>query len=615
LAAQQTRDVQRAPTVTGTASVTGTATTDEQVPQPVKRARVELSAEGRAPVTEFTDDRGRFTFSRVPAGRYTLVVSKPGFVRMTYGARRPDRPGTPITVNDNQQVSDLAIRIPRGAVITGTIRDESGQAAPGIGVRVMQYRTVNGERTLAPAPAANGADTTDDLGAYRLYGLPAGDYVVTATPRLLAASDIRQMTPSDIQSAQQAMQQGAGINAGQAPRPDPTTVTYAPVFYPGTTNAGSAAMVTVAAGEERAGVDLSLQLVRTARIEGTVVTPNGVPPQTAQLFLVPRTAAAAGLPAMVSFNRIAVGPDGKFSYPGVAPGQYTVSARIGMVPVNFASSDGRVAMMQGMVQPFPGETGPGVEGRGRNATAPSALWAMTDVSVDGQNVSGLVLNMQPGLSIPGRIVVEPVGVEAPDDLSRVRVSLAPAGSGGLMIGVGGSPTAVDRSGRFTLADVTPGKYRVNAQLSTPEANWTVKSAMLNGRDSLDFPVEIGPNDRSGEAVVTFTNRTQEVSGTLSDATGRPAPDFTIVVFPADRNYWLSSRRIRTARPDTTGRFTVANLPAGDYRIAALIDIAPGDQSDPGFLEQIVPASVVFSVREGEKKVQDIRIAGSGGSTR
>jgi hypothetical protein len=222
-----------------------------------------------------------------------------------------------------------------------------------------------------------------------------------------------------------------------------------------------------------------------------------------------------------------------------------------------------------------------------------------------------VLYMQPGLSIPGRIVVEPVGVEAPDDLSRARVSLAPGGSGGLMIGVGGSPTAVDRSGRFTLADVTPGKYRVNAQLSTPEANWTVKSAMLNGRDSLDFPVDIGPNDRSGEAVVTFTNRTQEVSGTLSDATGRPAPDFTIVVFPADKNYWLSSRRIRTARPDTNGRFTVANLPAGDYRIAALIDIAPGDQSDPAFLEQIVPASVVFSVHEGEKKVQDIRIAGSG----
>jgi hypothetical protein len=236
--------------------------------------------------------------------------------------------------------------------------------------------------------------------------------------------------------------------------------------------------------------------------------------------------------------------------------------------------------------------------------------------VAGQNISGVVLNMQPGLTISGRIAVDapgpagPAGVDAPD-LSRARVSLAPAGTGGLMIGVGGSPTVVDQSGRFTLTDVTPGKYRLTAQLSTPEARWTLKSALLNGKESLDFPVDIGPNDRSAEAVVTFTNRTQEVSGTLSDATGRPAPDFTIVVFPADRTYWAATRRILTARPDTSGKFSIANLPVGDYRIGALVDIAPGEQTDPALLEQLVPATVAFTIREGEKKVQDIRIAGSG----
>ena len=81
------------------------------------------------------------------------------------------------------------------------------------------------------------------------------------------------------------------------------------------------------------------------------------------------------------------------------------------------------------------------------------------------------------------------------------------------------------------------------------------------------------------------------------------------MFPADKTYWSSARRISTARPDTEGKFAIASLPAGDYRIAALTDIAPGEQSDPAFLEQLVPASVAFSLREGEKKVQDIRIAG------
>ena len=40
-----------------------------------------------------------------------------------------------------------------------------------------------------------------------------------------------------------------------------------------------------------------------------------------------------------------------------------------------------------------------------------------------------------------------------------------------------------------------------------------------------------------------------------------------------------------------------------------LDIAPGEANDPGLLEQLVPASVPFSLGAGEHKVQDIRIAG------
>jgi len=178
-----------------------------------------------------------------------------------------------------------------------------------------------------------------------------------------------------------------------------------------------------------------------------------------------------------------------------------------------------------------------------------------------------------------------------------------------MVSMSAPGSQVDRAGRFSMNDVIPGKYRLSAQLSTPEANWTLKSAVINGKDSLDVPVEIGPNDRSLEAVVTFTNQAQDVSGTLQNAAGRPAPDFTIVVFPLDKALWLSNRRIRAIRPDTEGKFTVTGLPAGEYRIAALVDIAPGEANDPSFLEQVVPASIPFTLVPGQNKVQDIKIAG------
>jgi hypothetical protein len=166
--------------------------------------------------------------------------------------------------------------------------------------------------------------------------------------------------------------------------------------------------------------------------------------------------------------------------------------------------------------------------------------------------------------------------------------------------------SVDAQGRFTLTNVVPGKYRLDAQIG---ANWTLKSAVINGRDTLDFPADVGPNDKAGDAVLTFTDQTQEVTGTLQDAAGRPAPDFTIVVFPADKAFWSATRRIRTSRPGTDGRFVVRGLPAGEYRIAALVDLAPGEANDPAVLADLVPASVTFSLREGERKVQDLRMAG------
>src|SRR5262249_21653534 len=69
--------------------------------RPVKRARVFVSAVelpgGRGVLT---DDQGVFDFTEMPAGRYTLTVSKSGFVSLSYGQRRPLQAGTPLQLAD-----------------------------------------------------------------------------------------------------------------------------------------------------------------------------------------------------------------------------------------------------------------------------------------------------------------------------------------------------------------------------------------------------------------------------------------------------------------------------------------------------------------------------------
>jgi hypothetical protein len=210
----------------------------------------------------------------------------------------------------------------------------------------------------------------------------------------------------------------------------------------------------------------------------------------------------------------------------------------------------------------------------------------------------------------------------------VRVSLSARGSQGLEMG-GIPPAQVDASGRFTVNGVPPGRYVFSAAVPQTPPNgrgalgagaiataaggtspWVLKSVTISGTDALDFPLEVGPNMNVSDALVTFTDRQQELNGTIQDASGRPTADFTIIVFPSDRRYWLPlSRRITSTRPGTDGKFSVRSLPAGDYRLTAVTDVEPGEWYDPNFLAQLMNASIPFSLNPGEKKVQDIRLAG------
>ena len=267
-----------------------------------------------------------------------------------------------------------------------------------------------------------------------------------------------------------------------------------------------------------------------------------------------------------------VGPDGKFSFTGVTPGAYTLSARM-------------------------------------TAQEGTSLWANVDIDVDGQPVSGVTLALQEGLTVSGRLAFEMDGVDPPTLMTRARLNLIPAENSSFSMST--AATQVSASGAFMMEGVVPGRYRVAATFNTPEVNWILKSAVIKGKDALDVPFDLAAGDVVTDAVFTFTNRTQELSGTLQDASKRPAPDFTVVVFPVDRVLWGSTRRVRTVRPDTTGKFTFTNLPAGAYRIAAVLDIGPEDLRDQTLLEELAAASLAVTIADGEKKVQDLRLASGG----
>jgi len=578
----------------GTAVIAGTVLMAGGT-QPARRARVNLSAaELRGGRSATTDDQGRFSFIALPAGRYTLSASKPGHVSVTYGQRAPGRAGTPIQLSDAQKFrADL--QIPKGGVITGIVLDENGEPTPQTPVRAMRVVTQEGRRTLQ----GSSSGSTDDRGIYRIFGLLPGDYVVCATPRNSSIGNPARMQV-ELRALELTLEASARVNPDQArtigerisaiqqsmpPAEEGARPGYAPVCYPGTVSAGSASPVTLGISEERAGIDFQLQLAPLARVEGTVVNATGAQLRGTNVTL--SDAQQTGL----SFGNITAraNAEGAFRLMNVPPGQYRLTARATIAPARPAPQPAGAAGGRGRGGPARGET--------------VTVWAQADLAVDGRPVSNVLLSLQPGIAVSGQVAFEGTAPQPPD-LSRIRILMSPAEP----TTYGGSLSArADAAGRFSIPSVPPGRYRLSA---TGATGWFAESAVIGGQDALDFPLEVKGNQNIAGVVVTFTDRQTELTGTLTDGRNQPAPEYTLVVFPADSRYWTGrSRRIQSARPSTDGRFTFRNLPPGEYRLAPLFDLEPGATSDPAFLEQLETTSLRVTLQPGEKKAQDIRVGG------
>jgi len=136
--------------------------------------------------------------------------------------------------------------------------------------------------------------------------------------------------------------------------------------------------------------------------------------------------------------------------------------------------------------------------------------------------------------------------------------------------------------------------------------------LLRGQvNAADLAFEVRPDEDIAGATITFTDKLAELSGMLQDAAGHPTPEFSIILFPVDKALWTQrSRRLRPpVRASTDGRFKLTNLLPGDYYLAALSDFDPSDYTKPSFLEQVALAAMKVTIAEGEKKVQNVKIAG------
>jgi hypothetical protein len=283
-------------------------------------------------------------------------------------------------------------------------------------------------------------------------------------------------------------------------------------------------------------------------------------------------------------DRRRIGGDGSFVFPNLSPGTYTLVARAAK-PTTLPD----------------GTSGP-----------PQFLWTSTEIAVSAEPVTGLVLSLQPGMRVSGHVQFQRTRL-APPDISSVRVLLQPVLAPGL-VGIAPVPVSPAADGSFTFNGVTPGRYKLAAAFPGlgRAAGWTLRSATVGDQDTLDVPVTIQPNQDVTDASVTFVDRVASVSGRVTDAAGRAAAGFTVVLFPDDPSLWLAqARRIQAVRSSADGAFTISSLPAGEYVVAVIDDVEPGEWYDPAFLQRLLPTGTKLAIGEAQQKTLDLRANGGG----
>ena len=283
----------------GTAVIKGQVRSDG-TGAPVRRAQVRaMSMEARGGGVTNTDGNGNFEIKDLPAGRYTVSVMKGGFAQAQFGQRRPGDMGTPIELADGQTAEKVNFVLTRGGVISGTVVDDGGEPMAGAQVAAMLFQFMQGSRRLVPARSDGSTDRTDDKGNFRLFGLPPGDYFISASNRtnnFMAAG----MTSTE--------QDG-----------------FAPTYYPGTPNVTEATRITVKGGQEINGANISMIVARLARVRGRALNSRGEPASGTMAMLSPADPFASMM--MTGMNNAMIGADGTFEFANVAPGRYNLNVR------------------------------------------------------------------------------------------------------------------------------------------------------------------------------------------------------------------------------------------------------------------------------------------------
>jgi hypothetical protein len=235
---------------------------------PLSRARVSLQDVKRPQAQTFmiTGDDGRFEFANLPAGKYSLVGAKRGYITAAYDQH--EQFNTAIVTGAGLDTGSLALRLVPTAALTGHVLDEFGEAARDATVTLWRDDHSAGVARTVPFRT----DRSDDQGWFEFAPLDAGTYFVS-----VAAQPWYAVHPPSIHQADVP-----DLPASVDPSLD---VFYLPTYYAGATELEDASPILVRGGDH---LDIDLHLTPVPAVHVILRSPaSGTTTPEGQIFSAP----------------------------------------------------------------------------------------------------------------------------------------------------------------------------------------------------------------------------------------------------------------------------------------------------------------------------------------
>ena len=477
--------------------------------QPVQGALVQIRAIGSNGQGQIvtTDRGGEFRVGSLDRATYIVSASMPAY---TPAPRDPATPAPTYHIGDTVNLTLI-----KGGVITGNVTDAAGDPVVAVTVRVQMVRDSNGRRQ------PNGFSrqrTTDDRGAYRIYGLPAGTYVVVTGP------------PSMISS------------------PEPTAYDGdAPTYAPSSTR-DSATEISVRAGEEVSGVDIRYRAEQGRVISGVV---NTAPDSAFNVVL--NASGDAGAPFSTTFYQ---GPGNRdFAFNGIADGDYQ------LMVMSYGRNDSRNVSMALKRVTVKGADVTGIE-----------LTTLPLGTVSGRVV--LEELKTPECTDKQRPQFNEVVVAGWHNDNEAAKETPPS------LWSIGAPAPADADGNFVLRNLAPGEYYFVTR--SPAKYWYLQSisfgappanaaAARPGRSSDATLVwtKIKAGDQLSGLTITLAQGAASLRGQIVPGEGVQAPEkLFLYLVPSEREKAEAVLRYFATPVSPDSRIAVNNIPPGRYWILA-----------------------------------------------